>query len=100
MILANRPDWRNGTTVRSVEVADAQELRVELESFHRDYDAFDARREELLETHNNQWVSIHDDKVYQAADLHGLLALLRADGIDPAWVPREYISTDCAPHVF
>ena len=72
----------------------AEEVRRELQAFQADIDRFLALRDELLERYPEEWVTVHGDHVYHAPDLGQLFKLLREAGIDPAVVPREFLTRD------
>lgn len=70
------------------------EIRARLASYRRDVDALNEQRDELINSFPEQWVAIHEGKVYHAAELDALFAQLRLAGVEPARVPREFLTKD------
>lgn len=59
-----------------------------------DLDALMADWDQLLVRFPNQWVAVHDGVTYHAAELDSLFAELRLAGVEPARVPREFLTRD------
>lgn len=76
---------------------ESAEMRREMAGFKRDSETLFERRDELLDAHPNEWVSVHQDRIFHAGSLDELFGLLRDSGIDPARVPCEYLSRDLPP---
>jgi hypothetical protein len=75
----------------------AEELSERLAAYERDVRALTARWDELLAAHPNEWVAMHDGKLFHAADLETLFEVLRRDGIEPGRAAREFLGRDLPP---
>lgn len=73
------------------ERADTSET---LSGYQRDRAALDNLREELVQRYPNQWVSVHEGRVFHALEIQALFANLRESGVEPRRVPREFLSKD------
>ncbi len=73
---------------------DRADTTARLSSYRRDLDALMAQRDKLLAEFPNQWVAVHDGVAYHAGELDSLFAELRLAGIEPARVPREFLTRD------
>jgi len=82
------------TSVRQTERRPEQrdEIRARLADYRKDREALGVRRAELLAAHPDEWVALHDGEVFHSRELDALFAQLRLRGIEPARVPREFLS--------
>jgi hypothetical protein len=87
-------------TVTIVPVEDPERVRAELREFKRQDEALQTREPELSAAYPNEWVALHDDRVFHAPDLAELLSELESAGLDPAHTAVAYLAIDLPPMLF